>query len=252
LAVARYTFGDDARAIERLALVAAAYGPSSCAFIAAHAPDPVASAIDVGCGPGFSTMDLAEGCRPRTLVGLDSSPQFIESARQRVGGATFRVHDVTSMPLPGTPATVVYARLVLAHLPDPARIARRWATALEPGGVLLIEDLEAIEAPPGPLRHYDEISADVVRRGGGLMYAGPELARLGGRCVAVTVPAAVAAKIYLFNVRRWLAEPTFAGSEDELRALEGDLDALGASASSEPTAWVVRQLVITATGDAAR
>jgi trans-aconitate 2-methyltransferase len=246
LDVVRYTFGDDEPAIARLALVAGAYAPISGAFIAAHVPDQVDSALDLGCGPGFSTILLAESCRPQGLVGLDSSAQFLESARRRVPHATFQTHDATSLPLPATPATVIYARLLLAHLPDPARTAERWASALAPGGVLLVEDLERIEAPPGPLRRYDAISAEVVRTGGGLMYAGPELARLGGHCVPVTVPAALAATIYPFNVRRWLADANNRVPEQDLRSLKTDLESIATSSSTDVVSWIVRQLAIPA------
>ena len=72
-------------------------------------------------------------------------------------------------------ADLVYARLVLAHLPDPLATADAWPACLRPGGRVLIEDLEGIDAPAGPLRSYDDLAAAVVRAGGGLMYAGAPL-----------------------------------------------------------------------------
>jgi SAM-dependent methyltransferase len=244
--VVRYTFGDDEPAVQRLALVSSAYESVSRSFLVEHSPADVDVAVDLGCGPGFSTQLLDEVCAPRTLMGLDSSPQFLDKARARLPTAHFETHDVTATPLPGPPPRVVYARLLLAHLPDPIGIAERWRTALGPRGVLLIEDLEDIEAPPGPLRTYDEVSADVVRGGGGLMYAGPELARLGGHCTTVSVPAALAATIYLFNVRRWLAEPTTRVPRRRLEDLEAGLAMIARDDSAETVSWIVRQLVIPA------
>jgi trans-aconitate 2-methyltransferase len=244
--VVSYTFGDDEPAVQRLALVSSAYELVSRSFLAEHSPADVDVALDLGCGPGFSTQLLDDVCAPRTLIGLDSSPQFLDKARARLPAARFETHDVTVTPLPGAPARVIYARLLLAHLPDPLRIAKRWKTTLAPRGVLLIEDLENIEAPPGPLRTYDEVSAGIVRGGGGLMYAGAELARLGGRCTAVSVPAALAARIYLLNVRRWLAEPTTRVPQKHLEDLEAGLGTIARDDGSENVSWIVRQLVIPA------
>jgi trans-aconitate 2-methyltransferase len=244
--VVRYTFGDDGPAVQRLALVASAYESVSRSFLAEHSPADVDVALDLGCGPGFSTQLVDDVCAPRTLIGLDSSPQFLDKARARLPAARFETHDVTVTPLPGPPVTVIYARLLLAHLPDPLGVAERWRTALAPRGVLLIEDLESIEAPPGSLRTYDEVSADIVRSEGGLMYAGPALARLGGRCTAVSVPAALAATIYLLNVRRWLAEPKTRVPQRQLEDLEAGLRMIAHDDGSEKVSWIVRQLVIPA------
>src|SRR5689334_6406878 len=95
--VAQYTFGDEASAVERLALVAAAYEPVSRPFLEAHAR-PGGVVVDVGCGPGFSTELLARTCRPRVLVGLDPSAAFLAVARVRVPAAELLVHDATMVP----------------------------------------------------------------------------------------------------------------------------------------------------------
>lgn len=202
--VARYTFGDGEPAIRRLALVADAYEPVSREFLQHHAPGAPRVAVDLGCGPGFSTRLIASTCRPGVLIGLDSSEPFLQAARSIEPRARFKQHDVTRVPLPHAPADLIHARLVLAHLPDPPATLERWRQQLTPTGVLLSEELEDIKAPAGPLRDYDEMSAAIVQRGGGVMYAGPLLAAGAGCCVAVTVGAAVAARIYMFNVRLWL------------------------------------------------
>jgi len=244
VAVDTYTFGDDRSARERLRLVAAAYEPVSRAFLGANVPDRVTAALDLGCGPGLSTRLLDEVCAPRTLVGIDSSADFVDAARAELPGARFETHDVTSVPLPGAPADVIYARLLLAHLSDPVTVARRWLGQLRPGGCLLIEDLDAVENAPGPLRHYEELSARTVRSGGGPMYAGALLAELGGETRPVTVPGALAARIYLFNVRHWLDTPGHAIDGDQLRELEAGLVDVTVDDHGGSVTWMVRQLVL--------
>jgi SAM-dependent methyltransferase len=237
--VTRYTFGDTDAAAGRLSLVANAYEPTSRALL--ETLPPVSHVVDLGCGPGESTVLLAEVCRPAVLTGLDASPAHVGRARRRVPRATFTVHDVTA-PLPVRGADLLYARLVLAHLPDPLAVVAGWCGQVGPEGLVVIEDLEAIDAPPGVLRDYDALSAAVVGTGGGPMYAGRALAPLGGRLVDVTVDAAVAARIYRVNVAAWRADPAVdAGTLD---ALAAGLDRLVDGAPSPPVTWVVRQLVL--------
>lgn len=244
--MATYTFGDDEAAVRRLEFVASAYEPISRAFISESVPRGPEVALDLGCGPAFSTQLLSEVCAPRRLIGIDSSSQFLKIARSRLPGAHFEVHDVTSGPLPGAPADLIYARLVLLHLPDPLATARRWTRDLSTRGVLLIEDLEDIEAPPGPLRAYDEISAGIVRGGGGLMYGGAALASLGGGCAAVTVQAAVAARIYLFNVNRWMENPHSPVPKEELLQLRAGLTSILNGDRGAKVSWIVRQIAVQA------
>ena len=248
--MASYTYGDDDPALRRLALVAEAYEPVSDAFLAEQASrrQRPRTVLDVGCGPGFTTALLARVLAPQRLIGIDSSSPSLDAARARVPGARFHRHDATVTPLPGAPADVIYARLVLAHLPDPLATLERWRGGLAPRGVLLVEDLEDIDSPDGALRAYDGLAAEVVRRGGGVMYAGAAIAGLGGRRVAVTVPAATAATIYLFNVRRWLADQAEHPPREQLLELQHGLDMIAHQddESGQTVSWIVRQLALPA------
>lgn len=243
-AMARYTFGDDTRAVERLALVAKAYEPVSGSFLECRAPISPGVATDLGCGPGFSTRLISRVCTPRELIGFDSSPESLASATARVRNARFIEHDVTRTPLPVAPVDMLYARLVLAHLPDPETVVERWLEQLLPEGVLLIEELEHVEAPHGPLRDYEEVSTAIVQQGGGLMYAGPALQAFGGTCVPVTVDTATAAVIYRFTVRRWLDHPPSGIPQDQLVELEKQLSQLANERGHGSVSWIVRQISI--------
>jgi trans-aconitate 2-methyltransferase len=240
--VAKYTFGDDRSAIERLQLVAAAYEPVSRAFLAAKAPRSAHPVLDLGCGPGYSTQLLMEVFAPSVLIGIDSSAEFVHVAHERLPAVHFETHDVCMNPLPGAPAGLIYSRLLLAHVSTPEAITQGWLSQLVPGGTLLIEDLEDVINPPGPLSRYEEVSTQIVRSGGGPMYAGAVLAHLGGEVHPVTVPAALAAQIYLFNVRRWRDEPKLPVTDEQLRDLEDGLVGVGEDDHDTTVTWVVRQL----------
>ena len=242
--MARYTFGDDEPAVQRLALVAEAYEPISRPFLEQHVRRGAPLVVDAGCGPGFSTELLARVCGPHVLIGMDASEAFLRSARARVPAADFRSHDVTEVPFPTPPADAIYARLVLAHLGDPVAILDRWRQQLAPDGVVVSEELEGVESPAGPLRDYDDLSTAMVRRGGGVMCAGPLLAHLGGRCAAVVASAALAARIYLFNVRLWLERGDTGASREDLVPLERALADVARTPDHHTVAWIVRQTVL--------
>lgn len=244
--MATYTFGDDTPALRRLELVARAYEPTTAAFIAEQASrrSPPHTVVDIGCGPGFTTALLARELTPQRLIGIDASAQFLNVARTQVPDARFEHHDATATPLPGTPADLIYARLVLAHLPDPHGTLELWKTGLGPNSVLLVEDLQEIAAPAGALRTYDQLSADIVAQGGGVMYAGAMLTGLGGQLVPVTVPAATAATIYLFNVDRWLDDHTTPLPHEQLLELRHNLERLTHHDHRETVTWTIRQLAL--------
>jgi SAM-dependent methyltransferase len=251
----RYTFGDGDLAAERLALVAEIFDPVSRELLAsAVAPGPGPGpglAVDLGCGPGYTTRLVADVCRPERTVGLERSEHFADLARRRHSGPTveFAVHDVTRVPFPVGPADVVFARLLLAHLPDPLGLVARWRSQLAPGGVLVLDEIESMTTPPGPLRRYEDLVVALVAAEGGAMYAGPILAQLGGgRCPEVDVDAAAAARMYGMNLATWRHEARrrdLAG-DAELDRLADDLAELAEGPpGGEVVHWVLRQLVVT-------
>ncbi|MFI6844387.1 methyltransferase domain-containing protein [Kitasatospora sp. NBC_00085] len=56
-------------------------------------------------------------------------------------------HDITRDPLPDEQFDLVHARLVLVHLPDRAEVLRRLASAVRPGGWLVVEDADPAMQP---------------------------------------------------------------------------------------------------------
>jgi SAM-dependent methyltransferase len=248
----RYTFGDTDLAAERLALVAEIFDPVSRRFLDDVVAPGADLAVDLGCGPGHTTRLLAEVGRAGRTVGLDRSARFVDLARRRYGGTgagiDFAVHDVTEMPLPGAPAGVVQARLLLAHLPDPLGLVARWRTQLRPGGVLVLDEIESMTTPPGPLRRYEELAVALVAAEGGAMYAGPILASLGGRCPEVDVEDGRAAHMYGMNLATWRHEAHRRGlaGDPELDRLAAELADLAEHPTGAVVHWVLRQVAVPA------
>jgi organic hydroperoxide reductase OsmC/OhrA/SAM-dependent methyltransferase len=180
--VLEYAFGDNEVARRRLALLAEVFNPSSRSFLAEHAPRRARFALDLGCGPGATTRLVAEAIRAERTVGLDCSPSFLAAARAEHTGAglAFVEHDVTRTPFPAaaSAADVIFARFLLAHLPDLAGTLAVWLGQLHPHGILLIEETEAIETRNPAFRRYLALAERLLATRGATLYPGAALAEL--------------------------------------------------------------------------
>ena len=104
--------------------------------------------LDVGCGTGDLTLELARRVGSSGLVaGIDAAPEMVARARQKAGrrhlAIDFRVEPVEQLSFTDQTFDVVVSSLVFHHLPDGLK---RQALAesrrvLKPGGRLLLVDL---------------------------------------------------------------------------------------------------------------
>ena len=141
-----YLFGDTDLAARRLEVLARVFREPTRAFLRDAVSTAPAVAVDLGCGPGFTTRLLAETLACRQTVGLDSSQFFIDHASSiTIPAVSFELHDVTALPLPVDPIDLLYSRFLLTHLPHPSELVTRWIGELRPGGLLLLEEPEWIE-----------------------------------------------------------------------------------------------------------
>ncbi|GAA4901968.1 ubiquinone/menaquinone biosynthesis C-methylase UbiE [Stackebrandtia albiflava] len=106
---------------------------------------PGLSILDIGCGPGTITADLARIVAPGDVLGIDPEPGVVAEAAAHagdVGNAEFRVGDVYHLDLPDDSFDVVHAHQVLQHLPDPVRALREMRRVCRPGGVVAVRDAD--------------------------------------------------------------------------------------------------------------
>ena len=138
----RYTFGDNTRASARLRRLAEVYEPETRALLercGVHAP---ALAVDLGCGPGWSTRLLRSVLAPVRTVGLEASERYAEEARKNVPEGDVIVCDVPRPPLPVENVEVFFCRFLLTHLRDLPRVLATWAAAAAPGAQLLVHETD--------------------------------------------------------------------------------------------------------------
>ncbi|ROS27782.1 methyltransferase domain-containing protein [Cellulomonas sp. PhB150] len=107
---------------------------------------PGQSLLDVGCGPGTVTIDLAQRLAPGEVVGVDTSSAVIEIARAAAKDAqanvTFDVADAYRLPFPADSFDVVHAHQVLQHLTDPVAALREMRRVTKPGGIVAVRDAD--------------------------------------------------------------------------------------------------------------
>ena len=82
------------------------------------------SLLDVGCGPGTITVDLARRVAPGSVIGVDRERAVIAEATRlldagNVGNVQFKPADVYSLEFDDQSFDVVHAHQVLQHLTDP-------------------------------------------------------------------------------------------------------------------------------------
>ncbi|MGH9199303.1 MAG: methyltransferase domain-containing protein, partial [Acidimicrobiia bacterium] len=178
---------------------------------------PGMACLDVGCGGGDVTFDLAQLVGPEgRAVGSDIDETKLELARReaedrQLGNVEFRLLDIgQSEGAPDAPEfDVVYARFLLTHLKDPSGALARMLGVLQPGGVGIIEDIDFTGYFCHPysaaLWRYVELYTQAVQRRGGDPNIGPRLPELlldaGFERVQMNVvqPAAIEGDIKLIN-----------------------------------------------------
>ncbi len=251
----RYLFGDSDIASHRLRVLSEVFAESSRRFLRAAAPGQPGLAVDVGCGPGYTTRLVADVLRPRRMVGIDRSEAFITEAR-RTGGSnvSYLVHDAAAVPFPVGPADLIYARFVATHLRDPAATIRNWATQLAPGGRLLLDETDSISTTNRVLSHYLTISTALLDHQGNRLCVGPTLSNISAPGLLrskidtvrrLRVPDSRAATMFRLNLETWGDHPFVADTygADAIRRLAGELEAEAEAADATATTeWGMRQI----------
>ena len=252
----KYLFGDTQLAARRLEVFADAFAASSKAFLSEAATSRPRLAVDLGCGPGYTTHMLADALGCAQAVGLDNSEHFVRlAAKTATDKVSFHLHDVTRVPLPVGPCDVIYARFLLTHQSGPERAIARWATQLCPGGRLLLEEVDSIHIKVPVFTEYIEVVEAMLADAGHDLYVGPKLdalptpaglVRRSSRVACASVTNDLAAKMFSMNIQTW-KHNAFVWenySPETIRQLEENLIDLAAEPTNETgIEWRLRQLV---------
>ncbi|GAA3143208.1 class I SAM-dependent methyltransferase [Streptomyces rectiviolaceus] len=103
--------------------------------------------LDIGCGPGTITADLAELVPDGHVTGVDHAPGILDRARATAAergleNVEFAVADVHALDYPDDSFCVVHAHQVLQHVGDPVRALSEMRRVCAPGGIVAARDAD--------------------------------------------------------------------------------------------------------------
>ena len=145
--------------LERLLNPERRQGQDPEAILDALGLQPGMVAADIGSGPGFFTLPMADRVGPSGKVyAVDVEPRMIErllerSAESGVSNIEALLFQGDSLPLPDEGIDAALMANVLHELEDQGSILRQVANSLRPGGVLAVVEWKKEGTESGPPAH---------------------------------------------------------------------------------------------------
>ncbi|MEP7765029.1 methyltransferase domain-containing protein [Sanguibacter sp. 25GB23B1] len=105
------------------------------------------SILDVGCGPGTVTVDLARIVGPGHVTGVDAATSILDSARELAAASgldnvSFEHANAYQLPFADDSFDVVHAHQLLQHLSDPIAAITEMRRVTKPGGIVAARDAD--------------------------------------------------------------------------------------------------------------
>jgi SAM-dependent methyltransferase len=104
-------------------------------------------ALDAACGTGRHAAYLA--ALGHTVIGVDSSPEMLARAREKVPSGKFHEGDLYDLPLDDDAVDLVVCAIALSHVPDLERALTELVRVLRPEGHLVVSDARGSSATSG-------------------------------------------------------------------------------------------------------
>lgn len=116
---------------------------NSAAYLLPHLRTGM-SVLDVGCGPGTITEDLARLVAPGQVTAIEPAAETLAPAQASVKAPNvrFETADVHDLPYPDETFDIVHVHQVLQHVHDPVRALREMRRVRTPDGVVAARDAD--------------------------------------------------------------------------------------------------------------
>jgi SAM-dependent methyltransferase len=181
--VATYTIDGGMAGKARLDVLAAVCAPGTNELLNRVEVRAGWRCLDLGCGGGHVSRELARRVGPDGhVVGIDLDATVLSLAAADAHSAglnnlEFSVADAAEIP--ASSYDLVYARCLLSHVEEPARVLAAIWDGLVPGGLVVIEDIDFSGyfcRPPLPAHDtYVRLYRETVRLRGGNADLGPTI-----------------------------------------------------------------------------
>ena len=189
-------------------------GENSAAYLLPHLRSGL-DVLDVGCGPGTITIDLARIVGPGHVSGIDGAASAIDvataSAKAAEVDVAFAVGDAYGLTFEDDRFDVVHADQLLQHLADPVAALQEMRRVCRPGGIVAVRDADYAAMSWWPfdprLNRWRELYSAAARANGGEPDAGRRL--IGWARTAGFIDLRPSASVWCFaepESRAWWAE----------------------------------------------
>ncbi|KAI0540071.1 ubiE/COQ5 methyltransferase [Xylaria digitata] len=138
--------------------------------------------LDIGCGPGSITVDLAQLVPQGSVIGIDSVGDVLSQARELAhargveGNLTFQQGDANELSFADGEFDVVYCHQVLHHVKNPVDILKEMARVTRKGGLVAAREVDYRALSwypelPG-IDKWEDIHMKIMKANGGQPKAG--------------------------------------------------------------------------------
>jgi trans-aconitate 2-methyltransferase len=241
-----YTFGDNHEASGRLCRLAEVYEQETRSLLTsagAVVGGRVELAVDLGCGPGWSTQVIEVTLNPLRTVGADASERFVAEARSNHPQLEFFRHDVLMSPFPVQNPDFLFCRFLLTHFRSPRAALQCWARVSKPNAILAILETESLYSRHPALSRYYEMVAQMQGHYGQQLNIGASLHEVlegtdwtvvQSESVTLEKSSTEMAQLHLANIRTWGKSDFAIAAFDrgELHQLEQDLALIASGAEA--------------------
>ncbi|KAF8204166.1 methyltransferase type 11 [Mycena galopus ATCC 62051] len=120
---------------------------NSCAYLLSSLT-PTMHILDVGCGPGTITADLAKLVPEGHVTGIERSADDVlqtarvQAAAQGITNITYAADNALALSFPDSSFDVVHAHQVLQHVPDRVLALKEMYRVAKPGGIVAVRDVD--------------------------------------------------------------------------------------------------------------